>query len=126
MVFGDWYPGSAESNRLGKGETAVTTLLGIPMLLGRKNDGALFAMRDLCPHRGIPLSARGGSMAETVQCKYHGWRFEPCGGQCQEIPSLTSHDGLEPTKIYANSFPVVERDGYTWVHICAAGQVQGA
>ena len=39
------------------GKTAKAMLLGVPLLLGRKNDGKLFAMRDLCPHRGIPLSA---------------------------------------------------------------------
>jgi len=119
MLFGDWYP-ALRAGSLGKGETAVTMLLGIPMLLGRKSDGALFAMRDLCPHRGIPLSA-GWFDGETVQCKYHGWRFEPCSGRCEEIPSLTSHDGLEPTKIYANSFPVAERDGYAWVYVPEAG-----
>jgi phenylpropionate dioxygenase-like ring-hydroxylating dioxygenase large terminal subunit len=80
----------------------------------------LFALRDLCPHRGIPLSA-GWFDGETVQCKYHGWRFEPCSGRCEEIPSLTSHDGLEPTKIFAGAFPVVERDGYAWVYVPAAG-----
>lgn len=119
LIFGDWYP-ALRSASLTKGGTAVTTLLGIPMLLGRKSDGTLFAMRDLCPHRGIPLSA-GWFNGETVQCKYHGWRFEPCGGQCQEIPSLTSHDHLEPTKIYANSFPVADRDGYAWVYVPPAG-----
>lgn len=119
IIFGEWYP-AVRTESLGKGETAVTMLLGIPMLLGRKSDGALFAMRDLCPHRGIPLSA-GWFDGETVQCKYHGWRFEPCGGQCQEIPSLTSHDGLEPSKIYANTFPVAERDGYAWVYVPPAG-----
>ena len=119
MIFGDWYP-ALRADSLKRGETAVTMLLGIPMLLGRKSDGALFAMRDLCPHRGIPLSA-GWFDGETVQCKYHGWRFEPCSGRCEEIPSLTSHDHLEPTKIYANSFPVVERDGYAWVYVPEAG-----
>jgi phenylpropionate dioxygenase-like ring-hydroxylating dioxygenase large terminal subunit len=119
MVFGEWYP-ALRADALGRGKTAVTMLLGIPMLLGRKSDGALFAMRDLCPHRGIPLSA-GWFDGETVQCKYHGWRFEPCSGRCEEIPSLTSHDDLEPTKIYANSFPVAERDGYAWVYVPAAG-----
>ncbi len=119
MVFGEWYP-ALRADTLGRSKTAVTTLLGIPMLLGRKSDGALFAMRDLCPHRGIPLSA-GWFDGETVQCKYHGWRFEPCSGRCEEIPSLTSHDALEPTKIYANSFPVAERDGYAWVYVPAAG-----
>jgi phenylpropionate dioxygenase-like ring-hydroxylating dioxygenase large terminal subunit len=113
LIYGDWYP-ALRTDTLKHPTT--TTLLGIPMLIGRKSSGELFAMRDLCPHRGIPLSA-GWFDGETVQCKYHGWRFEPCSGRCEEIPSLTSHDGLEPTKIYANSFPVVDRDGYAWVYV---------
>src|SRR5580698_9952944 len=119
LIFGDWYP-ALRADTLKREDTAVTMLLGIPLLLGRKSDGKLFAMRDLCPHRGIPLSA-GWFDGETVQCKYHGWRFEPCSGRCEEIPSLTSFDSLAPTKIYANSFPVAERDGYAWVYVPAAG-----
>ena len=118
-MFGDWYP-ALRADGLKRGETAVTMLLGIPMLVGRKSDGALFAMRDLCPHRGIPLSA-GWFDGETVQCKYHGWRFEPCSGQCEEIPSLTSFDRLVPTKIYANC---VSGGGARWVcvGVCAGGR----
>src|ERR1700677_1806046 len=56
MVFGDWYP-ALRAEGMKRGDTAVAMLLGIPMLVGRKSDGALFAMRDLCPHRGVPLSA---------------------------------------------------------------------
>jgi phenylpropionate dioxygenase-like ring-hydroxylating dioxygenase large terminal subunit len=119
MIFGEWYP-ALRADGMRRGETAVTMLLGIPMLVGRKGDGSLFALRDLCPHRGIPLSA-GWFDGETVQCKYHGWRFEPCSGRCEEIPSLTSHDDLAPSKIYANSFPVAERDGYAWVYVPEAG-----
>ena len=87
MIFGEWYP-AVRTTSLKRKTTAVTTLLGIPMLIGRKSDRSLFALRDLCPHRGIPLSA-GWFDGETVQCRYHGWKFEPCGGQCLEIPSLT-------------------------------------
>ncbi len=119
LLYGDWYP-ALRTGALRPKRTALTTLLGIPMLLGRKADGTLFALRDLCPHRGIPLSA-GWFDGETVMCKYHGWRFEPTTGQCQEIPSLTSHDGLQPTRIYANAFPVRESDGYAWVFVPAAG-----
>jgi phenylpropionate dioxygenase-like ring-hydroxylating dioxygenase large terminal subunit len=117
FIYNDWYP-ALRTGTLHQPQT--TTLLGIPLLLGRKRDGSLFALRDLCPHRGIPLSA-GWFDGETVQCKYHGWRFEPCTGRCEEIPSLTSHDSLEPTKIFANAFPVAERDGYAWVYIPAPG-----
>ena len=119
MIFGDWYP-ALRVTELRPGKTAKALLLGVPLLLGRKTAGELFALRDLCPHRGIPLSA-GWFDGETVTCKYHGWRFEPCTGQCREIPSLTSHETLEPTKIYANAFPCVERDGYAWVYLPAPG-----
>ena len=117
FIYNDWYP-ALRTDTLR--EPVTTTLLNIPLLLGRKRDNSLFALRDLCPHRGIPLSA-GWFDGETVQCKYHGWRFEPCSGRCEEIPSLTSHDNLEPTKIFANAFPVAERDGYAWVYIPAPG-----
>ena len=119
LIFGDWYP-AVRADRLRPKGTTLTTLLGIPMLLGRKTDGTLFALRDFCPHRGIPLSA-GWFDGETVMCKYHGWRFEPCSGRCEEIPSLTSHDDLQPRRIYANAFPVRESDGYAWVYVPAAG-----
>jgi len=119
MIFGDWYPAvRSETVRVGKMTTAV--LLGVPLVLGRKMDGKVFAMRDLCPHRGIPLSA-GWFDGVNVQCKYHGWKFEPCSGQCTEIPSLTGFDVLQPTKIYATSFPCVERDGYCWVYVPESG-----
>ncbi len=126
LIFGEWYPAvRAERLRVGKMTTAL--LLGVPLVMGRKKDGAVFAMRDLCPHRGIPLSA-GWFDGETVQCKYHGWRFEPCSGQCREIPSLTGLDVLQPEKIYATSYPCEERDGYAWVYIpeAGAGRVRAA
>jgi phenylpropionate dioxygenase-like ring-hydroxylating dioxygenase large terminal subunit len=119
LIFGDWYP-AVRVDVLHVGKMTKTLLLGIPVLLGRKKDGTIFAMRDLCPHRGIPLSA-GWFDGETVTCKYHGWRFEPCSGQCKEIPSLTSHDTLDATKIYAVAYPCEERDGHAWVYMPEPG-----
>jgi nitrite reductase/ring-hydroxylating ferredoxin subunit len=123
MVFGDWYP-AMRTEEVRAGETATALLLGIPLLVGRKVDGKLFAMKDLCPHRGIPLSA-GWFDGETVMCKYHGWRFEPCSGRCEEIPSLTSEDTLDASKIFASSYVCEERDGYVWVYIPMPGRGVG-
>lgn len=123
LIFGEWYP-AARVDTLRKGKMTTAMLLGIPLVLGRKTDGSLFAMKDLCPHRGIPLSA-GWFNGETVQCKYHGWRFEPCSGQCTEIPSLTSFDVLQPAKIFATSYACRERDGYAWVYVPEAGVGRG-
>src|SRR5579872_4704039 len=90
LIFNDWYP--ALRSEVLQGRRMVSTLLlGIPMVLGRREDGRLFAMRDLCPHRGIPLSC-GWFDGKSLTCKYHGWVFEPVSGQCMEIPSLTKDD----------------------------------
>lgn len=123
LIFGDWYP-AIRADQLQAGKTKTALLLGNPLLLGRRTDGRIFAMRDLCPHRGIPLSA-GWFDGETVTCKYHGWEFEPCSGQCLKIPSLTSADTLDATKIFAASYACEERDGYAWVYVPEPGARRG-
>ena len=118
LIYNDWYP-ALRSGALRGRRMATAMLLGIPLVLGRKQDGSLFAMRDSCPHRGIPLSC-GWFDGEVVTCKYHGWAFEPAGGQCMEIPSLTKQDKF-PGRIYAAAFPCREADGYAWVYVPKLG-----
>ena len=119
LIYNDWYPAMRSASLRGK-QIRTTLLMGIPMVLGRRSDGKLFAMRDSCPHRGIPLSC-GWFDGHALTCKYHGWAFEPVSGQCQAIPSLTSEDTLDPKKIYATAYPCEERDGYAWVYVPEPG-----
>ncbi|MGA7459729.1 MAG: aromatic ring-hydroxylating dioxygenase subunit alpha, partial [Candidatus Korobacteraceae bacterium] len=120
LIYDDWYPAMRASEIHGR-QMAKAMLLGIPLVLGRKSDGHYFAMRDSCPHRGIPLSY-GWFDGQQVTCKYHGWAFEPVSGQCREIPSLTQRDSLDPCKIYATAFPCEERDGHLWVYVPQSGR----
>lgn len=119
LIFDDWYP-ALRSEELKAHKLVKAMLLGIPLVLGRRADGKIFAMRDSCPHRGIPLSC-GWFDGKDVTCKYHGWAFEPVSGQCTEIPSLTRHDTLDPKRIFASAFPCEERDGYAWVYVPGPG-----
>ena len=114
-----WYPALRSTGVTGS-RLATAMLLEVPLVIGRAADGKAFAMRDSCPHRGIPLSY-GRFDGKTLECSYHGWRFEACSGQCVEIPSLTSQDKLKVERIFAGHYPCEERDGYFWVYMNAPG-----
>ena len=112
-----WYP-ALRSSQVRGNKLARAMLLEVPLVLGRTREGCSFAMRDSCPHRGMPLSY-GRFDGETVECSYHGWRFDANSGQCVEIPSLASQDKLKVDRIFAGHYPCEERDGYLWVYLTA-------
>jgi phenylpropionate dioxygenase-like ring-hydroxylating dioxygenase large terminal subunit len=114
-----WYPAMRSDQIHGK-HLAKAMLLEVPLVLGRTSQGKAFAMRDACPHRGIPLSY-GHFDGKNLQCSYHGWEFDACSGRCVEIPSLTSHDKLKVERISAGHYPCEERDGYVWVYMNTPG-----
>jgi phenylpropionate dioxygenase-like ring-hydroxylating dioxygenase large terminal subunit len=112
-----WYPAARSVEVRGRG-LVKAMLLEVPLVLGRTDVGKAFAMRDACPHRGIPLSY-GRFDGENLECCYHGWKFDGCSGQCVEIPSLTSQDKLKVDRIFAGHYPCLENDGYLWVYMSA-------
>ncbi|HZP64053.1 MAG TPA: Rieske 2Fe-2S domain-containing protein, partial [Terriglobales bacterium] len=115
MLFGFWYR-AVPSDRLRRDVLHKTTLLETPLVLGRDRDGRPFAMRDACPHRGMPLSC-GWFDGRQLECSYHGWKFEAHTGQCQLIPSLTPDQKLKVDRIYAGTYACEERDGFVWVFV---------
>jgi phenylpropionate dioxygenase-like ring-hydroxylating dioxygenase large terminal subunit len=119
-----WYP-ALRSTEVRGNQLKTAILLEVPLVLGRNSEGKAFAMRDSCPHRGIPLS-HGRFDGKNVECSYHGWKFEACSGQCVEIPSLTSQDKLKVERIFAGHYPCEERDGYFWVFMNSGAQVAAA
>jgi phenylpropionate dioxygenase-like ring-hydroxylating dioxygenase large terminal subunit len=112
-----WYPALRSTEIVGR-RLATAMLLEVPLVLGRTSDGKAFAMRDSCPHRGIPLSY-GRFDGKAVECSYHGWRFDACSGQCIEIPSRVDQDRLKVERIFAGHYACEEHDGYVWVFMHA-------
>ena len=110
---------------LKRGQLRREMLLGEPVLIGRMKDGEVFALRDICPHRGVPLSA-GQVMADnTVQCPYHGWQFK-ADGQCSLIPSLVGGEAIRAENIRVRAYPAREQDGLVWVYMAAPGRENAA
>ncbi len=115
MLTGFWYR-ALPSEKVKHGKLQKAMLLEIPLVVGRGRNGKAFALRDACPHRGMPLSC-GRFDGKQVECSYHGWTFDAVSGQCQLIPSLTADQNLKVDRIYAGSFGCEERDSFIWVFI---------
>ena len=73
--------------------------------------------RDLCPHRGVPLTL-GTHDDGGIICAYHGLRYGE-GGQCNRIPSDPGQ--RIPAKLKLTTYPAVERYGLVWVCLAPAG-----
>ncbi len=117
-----WYlvtPGKA----LKPGRTLAKQVMGEPLLLGRDVEGAVFALADICPHRGIPLRY-GHFDGREIACCYHGWKFAT-DGRCTEIPSLVEGQQMNLDRIRTKSYPCREVQGNVWVFFtkdkCANG-----
>lgn len=63
-------------------------LLDEPVLIGCDRNGEAFAMRDMCPHRAVPLSF-GKFDGKVVERRYHGWRFD--GEGCEPLTEGKVH-----------------------------------
>jgi phenylpropionate dioxygenase-like ring-hydroxylating dioxygenase large terminal subunit len=89
-------------------------LLDEPVVFFRTLSNAPVALFDRCAHRLAPLS-RGSLVGDTLQCGYHGLRFDSAG-TCVHSP----HPGPIPAAARVKSYPLVERHGFVWIWMGAA------
>jgi phenylpropionate dioxygenase-like ring-hydroxylating dioxygenase large terminal subunit len=109
-----WYP-VLESRKLRRRPRAVT-LCGDKIVLVRER-GAVHALKDRCPHRGVPLSAGRREFAGCITCRYHGWTFDLASGEL--MAALT--DGPDSPicgqrEVRVRTYPCVERARMIWIY----------
>ncbi len=107
FLYGAWYC-AGWAHDLGR-DMVSRTMLEIPVLLFRKEDGTPVATKDECPHRFAPLSM-GRIQGDRVICGYHGLSFSADGG-CDD-PRYPEKGRKGPA---LRTFPIVERHNILWI-----------
>lgn len=119
ILRGFWYmaiPGA----QLAPGKMANLRMLDEPVLVGRGKDGKVFALRDICPHRGVPLHY-GSFDGEAITCSFHAWRFNR-DGDCIDVPSMVDGQRIDMSKIRCGAYPCIEQQGIVWVYFARDGE----
>ena len=108
-----WHPVIA-SRSLRNLKPRSLTLFNEKFMFVREN-GTVYALKDRCPHRGVPLSLGRQEFCGTYSCRYHGWTFDLKSGSL--VAALT--DGPESAivgKARIPTYPVAERCGIVWLY----------
>jgi len=110
---GYWYPVAWAGSVTGR--PRAVKVCGEPVVLVR-DQGQVYALRDRCPHRGVPLSLGRRQFPGTLSCAYHGWTFALDSGRlCAVITD--GPDSPIRGKVSAATYPVAERLGLVWVYV---------
>ncbi|QUL57208.1 aromatic ring-hydroxylating dioxygenase subunit alpha [Paenibacillus tritici] len=112
ILAGYWYPVAAADEI--KDQPVAVKLLDMKLVCYRSGDKVVIA-RDLCFHRGAPLSKGWVENGEIV-CPYHGFRYS-CEGKCTAVPAHPSAKISPKLKLIV--YPAVERYGLIWT--CLGG-----
>jgi phenylpropionate dioxygenase-like ring-hydroxylating dioxygenase large terminal subunit len=107
-----WYP-ACESPDLGRAPLEIS-IMERPVVLYRDASGTARALEDRCPHRNVPLSFGRVHRDGTLECGYHGWRFDGAG-RCRAVPGLCDGSGPDAPARSVPAHPTTERDGFVWV-----------
>ena len=111
-----WYP-VAFSHEVTH-QPYAATLLDERVVVYRLSDGSLAAAKDICFHRGAPLSL-GHVEGDEIVCKYHGLRYDR-EGRCVCIPAHPG--GAISSRLRLDMYQAQERYGLVWVRLVDNGQ----
>jgi phenylpropionate dioxygenase-like ring-hydroxylating dioxygenase large terminal subunit len=110
-----WYP-VAFSHEV-TDQPYAAKLLDERVVVYRLANGTLAAAKDICFHRGAPLSL-GHVAGNEIVCKYHGLRYD-AEGRCTCIPAHPN--GAISPRLRLIMFPVQEAYGLVWVRLVDDG-----
>ncbi len=111
MIPNQWYP-LLEGRQIPRHRPVGVTRMGEKLVFWRDAQGKAACAIDLCPHRGVALSA-GKVQGDGIQCPFHGFEFDP-SGRCTLIPA-NGRSAEVPKAFNVRAYPVREAHGLVYV-----------
>ncbi|MGN1387673.1 MAG: Rieske 2Fe-2S domain-containing protein [Bacillus sp. (in: firmicutes)] len=111
VLLHQWHPVMLSDDLLE--EPISVEVLGEKVVVFRTTKG-IHAFKDLCIHRGVPLSL-GTVVNDEIVCPYHGWTYNACG-VCTRIPAMQANQAI-PSKAKVTAYYCTEAFGLVWVSL---------
>ncbi len=111
MIPNQWYA-VLESNEVPARRPVGVTRMGEKLVAWRDSQGKLSILPDLCPHRGVALSA-GEVRGDCIMCPFHAFEYDT-SGRCTVIPA-NGRTALVPKVFQAQAYPTHEAHGFIFI-----------
>lgn len=98
----------------GPGAYLTDDLSGVPIVIIRLPEGGLNAFINVCRHRGARLLEGNGTLARSMTCPYHGWRYD-LHGRLKKLVPADGFQGLGCAERDLTRLAVFEQHGLIWV-----------
>ncbi|MDR3418236.1 MAG: SRPBCC family protein [Nevskia sp.] len=100
----------AHASELPRSGRLAVQRLGLPLLLSRDAQGAVYGHYNVCRHRGMRLVEPGAAECRSFVCPYHGWTYALDG----RLTGLLHRETFDRLPLGLRPFPLVERHGLLW------------
>jgi phenylpropionate dioxygenase-like ring-hydroxylating dioxygenase large terminal subunit len=104
------------------GSYLTRTILGVPLILTRRQDGSVSCLVNMCRHRGGQVESRPCGTKRFFACAYHGWTYGAETGELVKVPYEHFFGSVDKSENGLSSLPVQERHGLLWVTLSGEGR----
>ena len=98
------------------GDYKSLSIMGLPVLITRDQDGSMRAFENSCAHRGAQVVPEGRGNAKRFVCPYHAWSYDSTGA-LKHVLHESEFGEVDRSCHRLAELPCLERAGLIWVNL---------
>ena len=97
-----------------KNHYKACSVLGLPIIVVRGEDGVVRTFLNACRHRGAAVAEPGCGSTRRFKCPFHGWTYDNAG-KLRGVLAESTFGSVDPNTRSLVEFPTTEAVGIIWV-----------